>query len=97
MTVIPISPMLVKENNIPDEVVETVNELIMRKWRCGRAVIFQNEIIEILENKMKITRQEIFNNRYLDFENLFREYGWNVEYDKPHYTDNNEAMFIFKK
>lgn len=47
--------------------------------------------------KMNISRREVFIMRLLDVEQAYREYGWNVKYDKPGFNESYESFFIFKK
>ena len=42
-------------------------------------------------------RQKIYDQGWLDFEPLYREVGWNVEYDKPAYYEHYDAYFKFTK
>ena len=95
----PISPSDVKKI-IPDFVVETVNKLIMEKWDGDEAIILQDDIMDIVSSddpdNDKPSRQEVFDKRWLDFEDLYREKGWDVEYDKPAYNEFYKARFIFK-
>lgn len=96
----PISPSDVKKF-IPDFIIETVNKLIVKKWDGDKAIIFQDDIMDIVSSNDagfdKPSRQEIFDKGWLDFEPLYREKGWKVEYDTPGYNEFYKAKFIFKK
>lgn len=96
----PISPSDVKKI-IPDFVIEAVNQLIMEKWDGDKAIILQDDIMAIVSSNdpddNKPSRQEVFDKGWLDFEPLYREKGWDVEYDKPAYNEFYKAKFIFKK
>ena len=96
----PISPSDVKKI-IPDFVIEAVNQLIMENWDGHEAIILQDDIMDIVSSNDaddgKPSRREIFDKGWLDFEPLYREKGWNVEYDKPAYYEFYEPRFIFKK
>lgn len=96
----PISPNDVKKV-IPDFVIEAVNQLIKEKWDGKMAIILQDDIMDIISSDDpeddKPSRQKVFDKGWLDFENLYREKGWNVEYDKPGYNEFYKACFIFKK
>ena len=95
----PISPSDVKKI-IPDFVIEAVNQLIMEKWDGYEAVILQDDIMDIVSSddpdNDKPSRREVFDKGWLDFEPLYREKGWDVEYDKPAYNEFYKAKFIFK-
>jgi hypothetical protein len=91
----PITPKEVEEarkNDIPDFVIEAVNKLLKKKWDGKKAIITEDEIISEmkpsnvlgLENGVRF-RAAVFSNHWLDFEGLYREVGWKVEYDKTIY------------
>lgn len=86
------------EESTPDFVFEAVNNCINKNFFNKKSfTIKQNEIIEeILKLAPEpMTRQEIFNNHWLDFEPHYRKAGWYVVYDKPSYCDSYEAYFKF--
>lgn len=94
----PISPKEVT-HTIPDFIIEAVNDLINEKWDGKEAVIYQDEILERVSSDEhdsdKPSRQTIFDNNWLDFEDLYRKQGWKVIYDKPAYYENYKAFFKF--
>ena len=49
-------------------------------------------------NKIKeeITSKTIYDNNWLDIEDIFREAGWKVTYDKPAYNESYDAYFKFE-
>lgn len=76
----PISPQDVaglKEEaipEIPDVVIDTFNDLIIRKFSGTSARVTQPEIIDALENQ-GIKRWEIFNKDWLDVEEIYEKRG----------------------
>lgn len=82
----------------PEKVFEAVNEMLTRKFntRSGQAIIRQDELVALMIEK-GLDRGEIFNNGWLDFEQVYLDAGWNVTYDKSDYTDSSPSTFIFKK
>lgn len=84
--------------DIPDFVIEAVNNLLKKHLTSGYATLRQDEVIaEILRlSNQELTRQQIFDNKWLDFEPIFEEEGWVVEYDKPGYNETYEPTFDFK-
>lgn len=36
-----------------------------------------------------LTKDEIFDNHWLDIEDIYREQGWKVKYDKPGYNEES--------
>ncbi len=99
----PISPNEIgalKAKTLPSEVIEAFNELIVKNWSGACAIIKQDEIVKLICAKLKIKpkdRQDVYDNHYLDVEDLYRAEGWRVEYDKPGYNETYEAFFKFRK
>jgi hypothetical protein len=96
----PISPKEVqieKLNNIPEKMIEVVNSLIVKKFSGYSATILEKDIVAAFSKETGITSKEIYDNHYLDFEDLFRKAGWVVEYDKPGYNETYSANYTFKK
>ncbi len=87
--------------NIPDFVIKAVNFLIQEKWNGEEAIIKQDEIMGLISSNDpdddKPSRREIYDRHWLDFEDLYREAGWFVMFDKPAYNENYDAYFQFKK
>jgi hypothetical protein len=87
---------------IPEFVLETVNELIVKKLEKSNSASFtQQELVNSLYSKKGIPladdsfRQRIFLDHWLDFESIYEEAGWRVVYDRPGYNENYEASFKF--
>ena len=96
----PIRPEDIKElklNFIPEEVIEIFNEAIVEKWNGKSATINQNYIVDKIKEKLEINPEDIFRKHYLDVEEIFRDAGWVVNYDKPAYNETYQATFEFKK
>lgn len=98
----PIKPIEAKKNakcNIPDFVIQGVNEAIKEHYRKGGFSIKQNEIIEFVLKFAPegTTRKSLFDNNWLDFEDIFNTNGWIITYDKPAYYENYEPFFEFKE
>lgn len=96
-----------KKQAIPDFVFDIVNEFIAKEWNGSRAVVIQQDIVDEIERRVQkrwketgqsVTRKEIFDRRWLDFEEAYRAEGWRVEYDKPAYDETEtHATFTFTK
>ena len=103
----PIRPEKVEKKpnipDIPDFVIDAFNELIENKWDGNYVRINQDEAIEAImkharKARKKITRSGIFSKHWLDVEDLYRSYGWKVEFNKqPYYVMDDDDFFIFKK
>jgi hypothetical protein len=87
------------ENIIPSVVIQAVNSLLKDNYRgTGSVTIKQDEIInKIIGLDGSLTRQVIFEKKYLDFEELYTKNGWVVIYDKPAYNESYDAYFKFNK
>ena len=96
----PITPDEVKQrvqNSIPEGVFEAFNEAIARKYRSGRAVVLQKDVVALISEKMNVSDDAVFENHWLDVEDSYRQAGWKVNYDKPAYCENYEAFFEFER
>lgn len=82
---------------IPDIVIETFNELITQNGSSGRATVLQKDVVERLE-EAGINRADIFDQHMLDVEDIYRQAGWEVTYDKPVAWggESFEAYFEFR-
>lgn len=104
MTTKPISPKEAFEgfDQLPPKVLDTWNKLIVKNRSGRRSVVMQNSAIEALRGAMTsansdtlIPRQMVFDEGWLNIEEVYRANGWNVEYDKPGYNETYEASFTF--
>jgi hypothetical protein len=99
----PIRPdNLVKliEDRMPDEVIQAFNTLIAKEWDGTDAEMTQNEVVrEILSNFRRSDKpmsiEMIFDLGYLNIEDLYRNAGWKVKYDKPGFNEDYKATFTF--
>jgi hypothetical protein len=98
-TVTPITPQEILAdlpNIIPSFVFEAINKLLKKKFRGDSVTIKQDDIMaEIGKLQTTYTREEIFDNKWMDFESVYRKNGWLVEYDKPGFNENYDAFFKF--
>ena len=91
---LPIKPedvIPLRSKSVPDWVIEAVNRLIVAKWDGKEAIVYQEDIVK------QYLGDGNFDYTWLDFEDIFREAGWKVIYDKPHYSDSYKAHFIFMR
>ena len=87
-----------RQTQIPDFVIDAFNKLIAKNYRNGRSEVIQNEVmLEILATDADLTRQTVFDNGWLDVEEVYRAAGWRVEYDKPAYCESYDPFFVFSK
>jgi len=99
-----------KTELIPDAVLLAFNETIARTYHNGVATFTQDEIILLIiqkfeqevnkglgaEDWIKQSRQQVFDNHWLDVEGIYRKAGWIVEYDKPAYNESYPATCTFR-
>ena len=94
----PFSPEEAKSialTNIPDEVISIVNNLLVQNLRNGNYASFLQK--EIIDEYKKLYPDNIFNIKWLDFEELYEANGWKVTYDSPAYCESFPASFKFEK
>lgn len=83
-----------RKASMPDVVLETFNAHIAQKFNDSSAVVYQDAVVKDLV-KAGLKREEIFRMGWLDIEDIYREQGWKVSYDKPGWNENYEAHFEF--
>jgi len=95
----PAEAKTIFENEIiPASVINAVNALLAENYTSGTIELLKDDIIaRIIKLDSKLDRQTILDKNYLDFENIFREAGWTVEFDTPDYTENFPQNFKFKQ
>lgn len=100
----PIKPTDVitfKATIIPDFVIEAFNKCIAKHYRNNVSIFTQNEviaaIIELGGDKLPEINKRgyIFTNKWLEVEEIYKENGWSVNYDKPAYNESYPAQFEF--
>lgn len=99
----PISPNEVaaaKQATLPDFVIQAFNECIAAGWNVDDAasVFSQDDVVRLIilyGGEHIHDRQEIFDKRWLDVEDVYRQRGWQVKYDKPGYNEGYPATFTF--
>ncbi len=108
MKIEPISPKDIadaKKNIIPDYVIKTFNDLIAKNYNGNSATVTQDEVVNALlqycadqsGEVLNKYRDDIFNEHWLDVEEIYSKAGWKVKYDKPAFCENYGAYWVFKK
>ncbi len=95
MPVQPIRPSEVakqKKASFPDAVFEAFNEAIAANWVNGSSSFTQDEVVKLMVSK---GLKNIFNNGWLNVEEVYEKAGWKVEYDSPGYNESYSASFTF--
>lgn len=84
------------KKDFPDVVIESFNELISENWDNKKSVFSQNDVMDrILKKDCELKRHEVYENKWLDVEDYYRECGWTVVYNKPPYYDSSSPTFSF--
>ncbi len=83
---------------IPAVVIQACNELIVENYKDGFATFTQNQFIERVLQKMPVdtTSQYVYDQKWLDIEDIFRYDGWIVNYYKSPYYSTDPCYFTFK-
>jgi hypothetical protein len=98
----PIKPSEItkaKAAAIPDWVIEAVNELLLAKWNGREARFTLKEVMALAMPKAPeaTTRQQVYDNHLMDFEDLYRKEGWKVLFDKAGYNESYDDFFVFTR
>jgi len=88
-----------KNKRIPDFVIKAVNEMLIKKMGTSNYITLKQDDIANEAKKLGKLKntQVLYDNNWMDFEEIFREAGWEVTYDKPGYNEDYEPTFQFKK
>lgn len=89
METTPITPGEVedlKDSKLPPEVIEIFNELIIKNWNGTCADVAAQVAAVEVASKLDITTDEVYSRKLLDVEHMYRQAGWDVEYESPRFT-----------
>jgi len=88
-----------KNDAIPDEVIEIFNEQILKNWShfAKSATVSQDIVEKLISEKLGITLPIIHERHLLDVEDIYRKAGYHVIYNGPTYNENFSAYFKFSK
>lgn len=93
----PMTPSEVKiarKETIPPEVFKAINTLLAENYKNGIAKISQEQVINLILALKDTTRNIIFDNNWLDIEEIYKEFGWNVTYYKADFFDTEDVSFF---
>lgn len=95
----PITPDVLTDREFPDFVIKAFNDCISEKYSCGRASVFIKDVVlKIIKYAGPIlTEKCVYNSGYLNIEEIYENYGWNVKYVSPEYTESFDPYYIFTK
>lgn len=95
----PIRPeevVALKSEGVPEAVILAFNYCIAANFLNGSATVYQDAVVDRIVSSSDLTRAMINDNKWLDVEDIYRQAGWIVEYDKPAYNESYRAYFTFK-
>jgi ATP-dependent exoDNAse (exonuclease V) alpha subunit len=89
------------ERAFPEFVLEAFNNTITQHYRNGVSSFKDKDIIaEIIKMSEAtgnpVTRSEIYTQRWLDVEELYIKYDWQVSHESPGWGERQEGSFTFK-
>lgn len=84
---------------IPEAMFDAFNEEIVQNMESsGEARVTQLYVLSrFLAKEPNVTKEEVFQKKWLDVEDAYRAVGWRVEYYKPGRGDAWEAFFLFRR
>ena len=94
----PITPQDIasyKEETFPPEVFKAWNELIASEFNGSSATIFLSRAKSHLQAYLSI-HDIRYDQKYLDIEDVYRNFGWNVSYVNAAYNDAFESYYEFE-
>ena len=86
-----------REAQIPDAVFEAFNEMIAANYRSGYSCFRKDDVCALIASKMECTVSHVYEQHWLDVEDVYRKAGWRVVYDAPAYNESYPATFEFHK
>ena len=100
MNIEPITPQELNESigeTFPVAVIASFNKLLKEKYRGNNAIIIKvNEAVNrILSLDDSLTRNIIFEKKYLDIESLYCKFGWSVTFNAPDRDENFDSYYVF--
>lgn len=85
-----------KAKEIPKQVLEVFNELIVQNYCNCSAIVKQPEALDCISARFPdVPRALMIESGWLDVEEIYQKAGWTVEYDKPGYNETYDPFFKF--
>lgn len=98
MKITPITPNEIMDNLvniIPDFVIQSVNNILTKKFRGNRISITLKEVETEILKISNTTSKEIYDNKWYDFESIYIKNGWEVTYHTPDRDESYDPYFTF--
>ena len=88
------------KNEVPELVVQAWNNLIVENLKVQGGKASSEFLLEELANQitliMSISYEQAKQKGWFDLEDIFRDKGWKVEFDRPGYNESYSPKFTFK-
>jgi hypothetical protein len=96
----PVTPQELNESigeSFPNAVITSFNDLLKEKYRGNNSITIKvNEVVNrILSLDDSLTRNILFEKKYLDVETLYRKFGWSVTFNAPDRDENFDSYYVF--
>jgi hypothetical protein len=86
-----------REQSFPPQAIESFNELIAQNCEKGHSSVLQKDVVALMI-KNGLNEKEIYEKKWLNVEEIYKKNGWDVEYRKPDYGDNDfEPYYTFNR
>ena len=94
----PTDTLLYKKTKLIDDAVfEAWNNCIARHYHNGRSKFALNELKSEIRKLTHVEDvDEMMNRGWLDLEDVYREEGWSVTFDKAAYNESYDSFFLFR-
>ena len=76
-------------------VIQAVNNLLKTKFRGKSVTIKSKEIIAEIKRLGGPSSKVLYDTNQMDFEPIFRVFGWEVSYDRPGYNESYDSYYEF--
>lgn len=93
----------ISQRTFPNFVIQAFNECIKESRIKNSKTVYQDDVVKKIiqlatvdtEVDIPPTRQQIFDNHWLDVEDHYRQAGWTVTFSKPGFNESGSAYFTF--
>lgn len=95
MPITPAQALRQAEKSFPKKVIKAFDFMIQKNLRGSRSVVNFSDIANKIASDLGISRAAVFDNGYLDVEDIYRRAGWTVTVNKAAYNENFPSHFVF--
>jgi hypothetical protein len=95
MPITPQEALHKKVESIPSQVFEAFDELIVKNLQDGRSEVIQEDVVNLISEKLSCHRNIVASSSWLDIEDAYEAAGWHVEYARPGFNESYKAYFTF--